>query len=84
MIQETIRKKFKSCTVLTIAHRLDTIMDSDKIIVMENGCIVEYDYPYKLLQRPDTFFYKMVLDTGLSMSEHLEHVALDAFLKIKD
>ncbi|RZB39026.1 ABC tran, MMR HSR1 and/or AAA 21 domain containing protein [Asbolus verrucosus] len=80
LIQQTIRKKFKSCTVLTVAHRLNTIMDSDRVMVMDNGEIIEFDYPYELLQRPDTIFYKMVLETGLAMSLHLEEVALDAFL----
>jgi ABC-type transport system involved in Fe-S cluster assembly fused permease/ATPase subunit len=40
LIQDTIRSSFKECTVITIAHRLNTIIDSDRIIVMENGHIV--------------------------------------------
>lgn len=40
LIQDTIRSNFKECTVITIAHRLNTIIDSDRIIVMENGSIV--------------------------------------------
>lgn len=75
-----IRKRFKSCTVLTVAHRLHTVMDSDRIIVMDEGKIVEFDHPYNLLQKPETIFYKMVLETGRETSIYLEDIALDAFL----
>lgn len=37
LIQRTIRKKFATCTMLTVAHRLNTIMDSDKVLVMDKG-----------------------------------------------
>ncbi|EFA04472.2 putative multidrug resistance-associated protein lethal(2)03659-like Protein [Tribolium castaneum] len=80
LIQKMIRKRFKSCTVITVAHRLHTVMDSDRIIVMDDGRVVEFDHPYNLLQRPDTTFYKMVLETGLETSVYLEDMALDAFL----
>jgi ABC-type multidrug transport system fused ATPase/permease subunit len=40
IIQSTIRKRFAGCTVLTVAHRLNTIIDSDRIIVMDDGSIV--------------------------------------------
>jgi len=49
LIQRTIRTKFQQCTVLTVAHRLNTIMDSDKVLVMEAGIMVvsmrEYKFP---------------------------------------
>lgn len=65
LIQQTIRRQFKDCTVLTIAHRLNTIMDSDRIIVMDKGRIVELDQPSNLLQRKEGgLFRKLVEETG--------------------
>jgi len=51
IIQKTIRKAFKNCTVLTIAHRLNTAMDSDMVLVIDNGEVVEYDTPQNLLKK---------------------------------
>ncbi|KPI93323.1 Multidrug resistance-associated protein 4 [Papilio xuthus] len=64
LIQTTIRKQFAECTVLTIAHRLNTIMDSDRVLVMDQGEVVEYDYPYRLLQNSNSKFTSMVRETG--------------------
>ncbi|XP_066998976.2 ATP-binding cassette sub-family C member 4 isoform X2 [Anabrus simplex] len=71
LIQETIRRKFKNCTVITIAHRLNTIIDSDRVLVMDAGTVVEYDHPYKLLLDQNGHFFRMVHETGNSMAEFL-------------
>lgn len=59
LIQRMIRKEFNNATVLTIAHRLNTIIDSDKILVLADGRVAEYDAPQTLLQKPDGHFQKM-------------------------
>lgn len=66
LIQKTIRSEFKGCTVLTIAHRLNTIMDSDRIVVLDKGVIVEFDSPKNLLSNPNSIFSSMHKDAGLS------------------
>ncbi|XP_063235793.1 multidrug resistance-associated protein 1-like isoform X1 [Bacillus rossius redtenbacheri] len=65
LIQRTIRTEFKDCTVLTIAHRLNTIMDSDRVIVLDKGKVVEYDKPATLLSNKHSVFYSMAKDAGL-------------------
>ena len=59
LIQEVIRHKFKDSTVLTIAHRLNTIMDYDKVLVLDGGRVVEFDNP-DLLIRNGGLFAEMV------------------------
>lgn len=49
VIQKALRDKFVDCTVLVIAHRLATIIDSDRILVMGDGSAKEFDHPYRLL-----------------------------------
>jgi len=75
LIQTTIRERFKNCTVLTIAHRLNTVMDSDRIMVIHEGKIVEFDAPSCLLQTKDGFFKKLVEQTGVEESKRLEYLA---------
>ncbi|XP_049867756.1 multidrug resistance-associated protein 1 isoform X1 [Pectinophora gossypiella] len=65
LIQKTIRSEFASCTVLTIAHRLNTIMDSTKVMVLDKGQLVEYAPPEQLLQDKNSIFYSMAKDAGL-------------------
>merc|ERR1719242_1906884 len=65
LIQATIRKEFKECTVLTIAHRLNTIMDYDRIMVLDKGIIAEFDSPNDLLENTNSIFHSMAKDAGL-------------------
>src|SRR5689334_10722227 len=53
LIQTMVRENFKNVTVLTIAHRLNTIMDSTKVMVLERGRLAEYDSPARLLDDKD-------------------------------
>ncbi|XP_014007251.2 ATP-binding cassette sub-family C member 4 [Salmo salar] len=79
LIQKTIRDKFRECTVLTIAHRLNTIIDSDRILVLDAGQIHAYDEPYTLLQNPDGIFFKMVQQTGRQEAVALLQSAKQAY-----
>ncbi|CCD69453.1 ABC-type glutathione-S-conjugate transporter [Caenorhabditis elegans] len=65
LLQKTIREQFKDCTVLTIAHRLNTVMDSDRLLVLDKGCVAEFDTPKKLLSNPDGIFYSMAKDANV-------------------
>ncbi|KCV70415.1 hypothetical protein H696_02759 [Fonticula alba] len=65
LIQSTIRKEFAGCTIITIAHRLHTIMDSDRVLVLDHGRVAEFDSPQALLAQPGSSFFGMALDAGI-------------------
>uniref|UniRef100_A0A673AZ73 ABC-type glutathione-S-conjugate transporter n=1 Tax=Sphaeramia orbicularis TaxID=375764 RepID=A0A673AZ73_9TELE len=65
LIQSTIRTQFEDCTVLTIAHRLNTIIDYSRVLVMDQGSIVEAGPPSELL-RQQSHFYQMCVEAGLA------------------
>lgn len=75
LIQETIREKFRNCTVMTIAHRLNTVMDSDRILVMNFGKVEEFDTPLNLLEIEGGIFSEMVKATGPNESKNLIQLA---------
>ncbi|XP_069053913.1 ATP-binding cassette sub-family C member 5 isoform X2 [Lepisosteus oculatus] len=60
LIQETIREAFEDCTMLTIAHRLHTVLNCDRIMVLNQGQVVEFDEPSKLLLNENSRFGAML------------------------
>ncbi|CAD8124354.1 unnamed protein product [Paramecium sonneborni] len=86
-IQEIIRSKFMDCTIITIAHRLNTIAHYDKVIVLENGEIVEQGNPFELLSNDQnaesinkkTKFSEMVLETGNKNAQQIFIMAKESY-----
>ncbi|XP_067399217.1 ATP-binding cassette sub-family C member 10 isoform X2 [Emydura macquarii macquarii] len=60
LLQQTIRQRFADKTVLTIAHRLNTILDSDRVLVMHGGKVAELDSPVVLSKREDSLFQRLL------------------------
>ncbi|XP_043747923.1 ATP-binding cassette sub-family C member 4-like isoform X4 [Cervus elaphus] len=64
LIQKKIQEKFSQCTVLTITHRLSTVIDCEQILVLDSGRVNDDDEPYELLQDANSLFFKMVQQLG--------------------
>ncbi|XP_067119333.1 ATP-binding cassette sub-family C member 4-like [Centruroides vittatus] len=79
LIQKIIREKFEFCTVLTIAHRLNTIIDSDRVLVLDAGEIQEFDKPHVLLKNVRGVFYNLVKKTGQTSMKELCEIAKDKY-----
>ncbi|GER46690.1 multidrug resistance protein ABC transporter [Striga asiatica] len=60
ILQKTIRNEFADCTVITVAHRIPTVMDSTMVLSISDGKLVEYDEPMKLIKREDSLFGQLV------------------------
>lgn len=60
LIQETIKFNFFDCTVLTISHKLHNVIESDRILVLDNGKIIEFDRPIMLLMKRNGYLRKLV------------------------
>ncbi|CAG5018016.1 unnamed protein product [Parnassius apollo] len=79
LIQKSIRKHFAECTVITVAHRLHTVADSDRVVVMEAGQIVASGHPHELLQKSDGYFTRMVKQLGPASEQSLRELASNAY-----
>ena len=89
-IQKKLRESFADCTVLIIAHRLATIIDCDRILVMSDGSAIEFKHPFKLLANKDEdftitntdgHFAKMVIETGGENAQSLFEIARASYRK---
>ncbi|KAJ3413134.1 hypothetical protein HDV05_008472 [Chytridiales sp. JEL 0842] len=75
LIQKALREDFKDATVLTIAHRLNTIIDYDMVMVLDQGTLAEYDSPHNLLTTENSRFSSMINETGAANAELLRSLA---------
>ncbi|CAI9103406.1 OLC1v1001875C1 [Oldenlandia corymbosa var. corymbosa] len=74
VLQKIIRQEFKDRTVITIAHRIHTVIDSDLVLVLSDGRVAEFDTPSKLLERQDSSFSRLIREyskRGFSKSQRL-------------
>ncbi|KAF3782031.1 ABC transporter C family member 2 [Nymphaea thermarum] len=76
LIQKTIREEFRSCTMLIIAHRLNTIIDCDRVLLLNAGQVLEFDTPENLLSNESSAFSKMVQSTGAANAQYLKSIVL--------
>lgn len=75
MLQTTLRSSmFKNKTIITIAHRINTILDSDRIIVLDKGKVAEFESPAELVRRKG-LFYELVREAGLLNSIDLKDLS---------
>ncbi|KAJ1343001.1 hypothetical protein BSLG_002426 [Batrachochytrium salamandrivorans] len=74
-IQASIETQFKHTTVLSIAHRLNTIAAFDRVLVLDAGVVVEFDAPHVLLQQEGSIFAELVDATGLSNGIMIRQIA---------
>uniref|UniRef100_A0ABI0NUM2 ATP binding cassette subfamily C member 13 n=1 Tax=Bos taurus TaxID=9913 RepID=A0ABI0NUM2_BOVIN len=65
LVQTTVRKEFSDCTILTIAHRLHSIIDSDRVLVLDSGRITEFETPQNLIHKRGLFF-DMLTEAGIT------------------
>jgi len=78
LLQEAVARSFGFATILAIAHRLDTVIDYDQILVLGDGKVLEYGPPAELLGKEGGVFLSMVNDTGPLMAAELIRMAKSA------
>ena len=68
MLQRTLRSPlFAGRTIVTVAHRLNTILDSDRVVVLDKGEVIEFDTPKNLYAKEDGAFQKLMKEAGLDI-----------------
>ncbi|GFZ21430.1 multidrug resistance-associated protein 3 [Actinidia rufa] len=72
LIQKTLKQHFSDCTVLTIAHRITSVFDSDMVLLLDHGLIEEYDSPSRLLENKSSAFAKLVAEYSTRSSTSFE------------
>ncbi|ORY40168.1 P-loop containing nucleoside triphosphate hydrolase protein [Rhizoclosmatium globosum] len=82
-IQDSMKTYFKDATVLSVAHRLNTIAAFDKVLVLENGKVAEFEPPHLLLSREGTIFGEMVNATGVANAAVIRDIAKDHYYSSK-
>ncbi len=71
LLQKTLRERFSQATIISVAHRLDTIIDYDKVLVLGDGKMMEFGSPSDLLSKEDGHFLALVKSTGDEMAKAL-------------
>jgi ABC-type multidrug transport system fused ATPase/permease subunit len=79
-VQEVLKAHFSDRTIFTIAHRLDTIIDSDRILTMNAGVVAEFAHPHVLLKDPNSIFHELCMNAGRAQFEALAARARSNFL----
>ncbi|MCO5604373.1 hypothetical protein L7F22_058538 [Adiantum nelumboides] len=69
IIQDTLRSEFSDCTVITIAHRIPTVIESDRVLFLSDGRVAEFESPQRLLEEKSSLFAKLVLEYTRRSSE---------------
>ncbi|KAL7217172.1 hypothetical protein ACSBR1_028977 [Camellia fascicularis] len=75
LIQQTLKQHFTNCTVLTIAHRITSVVDSDMVLLLDHGLIKEFDSPTKLLENKSSSFAKLVAEYSTRSNSNFEKSA---------
>ena len=78
-IQKLITEEFKGATVLTIAHRLNTIIKSDKILMLDKGSLLEQGSPKELLNNPESNFTKLARELKKEKKEENQSTSWDIY-----
>ncbi|KAK2965624.1 hypothetical protein RJ640_027039, partial [Escallonia rubra] len=75
MIQQTLRQHFTDSTVVTIAHRITSVLDSDMVLLLDHGLVKEYDSPAKLLENKSSSFARLVAEYSVRSNSSFENLA---------